>query len=242
MISLPKAKYQLVADEIRQRIIKQVYPAKTLIPDQNALAKEFKVSRMTVKKALDGLAREGLIYKRSGLGTYVLGNIPLKAANDSPADAFNGLTKQQGAKRVSSDVIQFDVTFPTADIQEKLHLDANEPVYEILRLRRLEGSPFILEHTFMPVALVPNLSQAILKKSIYDYIHQSLHLKFGGAYRKIHAALPTKNDIKYLQAAHNEPILEVEQIVWLNTGENIEYSTSRNLFNKRSYTILDINE
>ncbi|MDC4186673.1 GntR family transcriptional regulator [Loigolactobacillus coryniformis] len=180
-----------------------------------------------------------MIYKQSGLETYVLGDISIKAANDSPADAFNGLTEQQGAQRVSSQIIAFSVAFPDADLQAKLEIGANDPVYNILRL--LESEPFILEHTYMPVKLVPDLTEAILKKSIYKYIHQSLHLKFGGAYRKIHASLPTELDTEYLAAKENEPILEAEQIVWLTTGQNIEYSTSRNLFNKRSYTILDIN-
>ncbi|MFC6169830.1 GntR family transcriptional regulator [Loigolactobacillus jiayinensis] len=238
---MAKAKYQAVADEIRKRILSKIYPTKTLIPDQNTLAKEFGVSRMTVKKALDGIAREGLIYKQSGLGTYVLGDISIKTANDSPADAFNGLTEQQGAERVTSDVIDFSVAFATKDLQAKLDIGANDPVYNILRLRRLEGEPFILEHTFMPVKLVPDLTLSILKSSIYDYIHHELKLKFGGAYRKIHASLPTELDIAHLNATATEPILEVEQIVWLTTGQNIEYSTSRNLFNKRSYTVLDIN-
>ncbi|WP_369385898.1 GntR family transcriptional regulator [Lacticaseibacillus manihotivorans] len=43
-------KYQMIADEIRRRIHMNVYPAKSLIPDQNTLAKEFGVSRMTIKK------------------------------------------------------------------------------------------------------------------------------------------------------------------------------------------------
>lgn len=235
-------KYEYVADVIKQRIFDQTYPPKMLLPKQSEFAKEFDVSKITVKKALDGIAREGLIYKKSGLGTYVLGNTLINKRSDAPANAFNGLYNQQGADHVTSRAIKFSIDFPTADIQAKLGIEANEPVYNILRLRQLDGNPFILEHTYMPIKLVPDLSNEILEKSIYDYIHHVLKLQFGGAYRKIHANLPDANDIKYLNADKTTPILEVEQIVWLTNGKNIEYSTSRNLYDARSYTVVDLND
>ncbi|KRM86275.1 GntR family transcriptional regulator [Liquorilactobacillus vini] len=235
-------KYQFVAETIRQRILKGVYKAKSIMPDQNSLASEFNVSRLTVKKALDLLAHEGLIYKQSGLGTIVLGVIPIKAANDSPANAFDGLSQQHTGEKVESKIISFEVHFPNQDLQTKLDIKKDDPVYEIRRLRILNGDPLILEHTFMPVKLVPGLNEDILHKSVYGYLHQQLHLKFGGAYRKIRATLPDKLDIKYLQAQKNDPMLEFEEIVWLNNGENIEYATSRNRYDKRSYTVLDVND
>lgn len=233
-------KYQVIADEIRRRIHTNVYPAKSLIPDQNTLAKEFGVSRMTIKKALDGLATEGLIYKRSGLGTYVLGDISVHTS-DSPAERFDGLTQQEGVGHVTSSVIGFDVTMPSELVQKKLDIAADEPVYMIDRLRLVDKVPRVLEHTIFPLKLVPGLTHDILLGSIYDYIHQDLHLKFGGALRRINATLATDYDVAHLQATKGEPVLEVEQVVWLPTGENLEYSTSRNLASWRGYTVLDIN-
>ncbi|MHA3066865.1 GntR family transcriptional regulator [Lacticaseibacillus saniviri] len=235
-------KYQYVADTIRQRITTGAYSARTLLPDQNALATEFGVSRITIKKALDGIAREGLIYKKSGLGTYVLGETTLRDRDDSPANAFDGLSKQQGAERVSSQVIKFEVTFPNRMVQEQLALTAHEPVYEIERLRLLDGAPFILEHTFLPLRLVPDLSPEILAGSLYTFLHTELHLTFGGAYRSIHADMPNQLDVTYLNASATTPILETEQLIWLTNGQNIEYSTARNVYDKRSYTVLDVNE
>ena len=235
-------KYQVIANQIRERILSGVYPPKTMIPDQKQFAEEFDVSMITVKKALDGLAREGLIFKKSGLGTFVLGKIPLGDAADSPANAFDGLSAQQGADHVESVPLLFELAFPTAEIAEKLDCKTSEPIYDILRLRKLNGKPFILEHTYMPVRLVPDLTKEILTTSIYQYIHNDLKLVFGGAYRKIHASEPTELDQQYLDAGEHTPMLEVEQVVWLTNGENVEYSTSRNVFDQRSYTVIDVND
>ena len=61
-------KYKQILETIQKQIIDGKYPAGSMIPDQNTLARDFKTSRMTVKKALDMLAIEGFIYskKRSG--------------------------------------------------------------------------------------------------------------------------------------------------------------------------------
>jgi GntR family transcriptional regulator len=233
-------KYELIADIIKKRIINGNYQPNQLLPKQETIAKEFHVSRMTIKKAFDILAIEGLIYKQSGLGTYVMGNIPVMAREDLPANAHDGLTKQLGKERIKSRVIKFEVHFPNTDIQQKLRINAADPIYEILRLRIVDDQPYILEHTFMPIKLVPGLNEKIIEGSIYDYIRQNLKLKFGGAYRKIHADLPQDNDIAYLNAKKSDPILEVVQLVWLNNGKPIEYSASRNRYDKRNYTVLDI--
>ncbi|MDC7953117.1 UTRA domain-containing protein [Liquorilactobacillus mali] len=53
---------------------------------------------------------------------------------------------------------------------------------------------------------------------------------------------PEEYDKKYLNAKETDPMLEFEEIVWLNNGKNIEYATSRNRYDKRSYTVLDVND
>ncbi|MCT7690925.1 MAG: UTRA domain-containing protein, partial [Lactobacillus crispatus] len=100
---------------------------------------------------------------------------------------------------------------------------------------------YIIEHTYMPIKLVPELDEKILHASIYNYIHQKLHLKFGHAYRKIRAAKPNEYDKKFLDAKDDDPMLELEQIIWLTNGQPIEYSTSRNRYDTRDYVLLDNN-
>ena len=55
-------KYEEIANELRRRISDGDYTEGEILPDQIELAKEFDVSRMTLKKAIDIIAMEGLIY------------------------------------------------------------------------------------------------------------------------------------------------------------------------------------
>lgn len=234
---MSEAKYLKIARIIHDRIKDGTYQAQEPLPDQEALAQELGVSRLTVKKALDGLERKGLLYKQSGLGTFVLGEIPIQTSRDTSASEFSGLQEEIGKEKITSKIIDFSIEFPNEQIQKNLRLKGSDPVYDILRLRLLDGEPFVLEHTYMPVKLVPNLDENILKASIYNYIHQKLELKFGTAYRKIRASKATKWDQKYLEAKQDDPILELEQIIWLTNGQPIEYSTSRNRYDTRNYVV-----
>lgn len=119
-------------------------------------------------------------------------------------------------------------------------IDAEQPVYNIHRLRILDGEPYVLEHTFMPVHLVPGLKKEHLLASIYDHLHQELNVHFAGAYRAISADKSDEYDQQYLNCAENDPVLEVQQVVYLKDGQPIEYSSSRNRFDVRNYSVLDV--
>lgn len=220
---MKKAKYVEIAQEIEERIKSGQYKKQTALPDQESLAKEFNVSRLTIQKALDGLDRKGLVYKQSGMGTFVLGDIPFKDKKDAPVNAFIGLGNQMGKKNIKSQVLHYSVEFPDETVQEYLAINKAEPVYDIVRLRIYNDQPLTIEHTYMPVKLVSGLTEDVLHSSIYDYMHESLKLKFGHAYRWIKAVKADKNDEEYLNAKKDDPMLELEQVVWLVNGLPVEY-------------------
>ena len=67
-------KYEQIADVLRDRIERNIYPKDSLLPNQTEFVEEFKVSRVTIKKAINILVMEGLVYSQRGLGTRVLKN------------------------------------------------------------------------------------------------------------------------------------------------------------------------
>ncbi|SHE55657.1 GntR family transcriptional regulator [Atopostipes suicloacalis DSM 15692] len=231
-------KYEMIAGKIRQRIREEVYPVDSLIPDQVSLAKEFKVSRMTVKKAMDILELEGLILRKRGAGTFVK-KTALSEGLTASIMEYEGLTKQLANQEVKSQVISFKLDFPNELTQEKLMLDKHDPIYKIIRLRVVDDAPYILEHTIMNANLIPGINEDILHQSIYDYIHKELNLQFGGAHRIIQADKASEYDQKYLDCDEHDPILEIEQVVYLEDGTPFEYSRSRNKYNTRSYNVVD---
>lgn len=236
-----QTKYEKIASTIRERIKNGTYPVGSLLPNQTDLVLEFEVSRMTIKKAIDILRMEGLVYSQRGMGTKILDH-SFWDKDVSPIKEYDGLSYQMEKqnKKLESSVIKFDVVFPNKDIQKKLLLKAEQPIYKIIRLRILEGKPFVIEHTIMPCDLVPNLTTDILEKSVYAYLKGGLGLQFGGAYRTFQADRAEEYDKKYLGCDDSDPILEVQQVIYLKDGTPIEFSKSRNRYDTRSYSILDV--
>ena len=178
---------------------------------------------------------------RRGAGTKVLDH-SFWNKTTAPADQYRGMSFDlaDANQTLTSKVITFKVTFPSPEVKERLTLSAQQPVYEIIRLRIVDGVNSVLEHTYMPVNLAPGLTDEILEGSIYSYLKKERHLTFAGAFRNIQADKADKYDQEYLDCAPTDPVLEVEQVVYLDSGQPIEYSRSRNRYDRRGYTYLDV--
>ncbi len=234
------AKYEEIITILRNRIKNEYYPAGSLLPKQTDLAKEFTVSRMTIQKALDLLAQEGLISSKKGVGTTVLQHSFLKKGTSFVSE-YPGLSAEMenSDHKIKSVVIDFEVGFPNETIQDKLLLLPEEPIYKIVRLRMVDDEPFVLEYTYMPIKSVPNLTKKILENSIYHYLKNDLKIQITGAYRTIRADKSTPTDRKYLNCTEDDPILELRQIAYQKGGDPIEYSCTRNRFDIREYSFFD---
>ena len=80
----------------------------------------------------------------------------------------------------------------------------------------------------MPIGLIPGIKHAILEKSIYAYIQKELQLKIQSAHRTLRAVMPNDLEKEYLHIKDQVmPLLEVEQVAFLDDGRPFEYSISR---------------
>ncbi len=88
----PVPRYFQLADLFRQRIARGDWPEKHRLPTLEALAAEFSVARVTVRQAIDVLAREGLVSPQQGRGTFVSG-VPIKERFISVVTTLNELIR-----------------------------------------------------------------------------------------------------------------------------------------------------
>jgi GntR family transcriptional regulator len=225
------AKYKEVAEAIRKRVKEGVYPVDERLPDQHSLAEEFETSRVTVKKALDLLTAAGLVYSIQGSGTYVKKNALHHAHSSIQIGNNVGLTTTvKDELDLESKVLDFKVRFPDEEEQEVLMIHKETPVYHYERLRILEGQPYSLEHTVVPVEIIPGITEDILKDSVYKYIREELGIIFGDNRQTVRAAQPNQLDSKYLKCKETEPVLEVEKVMFLESGVPFEYSIVHHRF------------
>lgn len=234
-------KYEIISTEMRKRIKNKYYSIDQPIPDEISLANEFACSRMTMKRALDILVSEGLLYRKRGHGTFIV-----QTGRKNPnrinvgSDEELGLSELLKNKKVTSKVIKFDVQFPSEEVAEHLAIDTKTPVYYVVRVRLVEDEPYVIEKTYMPTKLIPRLNEEVIKGSIYSYIRDSLGLTIAGSHRKIRACKSDELDHAFLNCRSDDPILELEHVGYLNNGIPFEYSFSRHRYDKFEVTAVNL--
>lgn len=233
-------KYEEIAFDIQRKINNGEYRPNDQLPLEKEMCEQYKVSRITIKKAMDKLVMNGSVIKRRGAGTFVKDIDSNEVADISASGQFNGFSSTFAGKKITSKIIEFKVINPTEEVAKKLKMDVDEFVYYICRARYADDEPYVVEYTYMPINVIKGLKRCILEKSIYNYIEEELKFKIKSAHRTIRAIVPNEIEEKYLEINKGLPILEVEQIAFLDNGQPFEYSKSHHRGDKSEFKSVSV--
>lgn len=223
-------KYEIIAADIQSKIQSGEYKPEEKLPQEFELCRQYGTSRITVREAMDVLVNMGLIIKRRGSGTFVKAVSGGAAGQEgfSRSQQFNGFSKDMNGRKVSSKVHEFKLMRAPAKAAQQLQVPDTAFVCYICRTRLVEDKPYVVEYTWMPTDFITGITDQVVQGSIYSYIENDLKLKIKSAHRIARASLPTENEKKWLEISEPLiPILEVEQIAYLDDGRIFEYSLSR---------------
>ncbi|MBK7263820.1 MAG: GntR family transcriptional regulator [Rubrivivax sp.] len=142
----PFPKYLQVRQVLERRLASE-YELGQQIPTEQALRKEFGVSRGTVREAIHGLEADGIVQRRRP------GDIPDQAAGSAAIQKFTGLVEDLA--KLHSDtharVLSASVVKP---LPETRSVDrVGDEIFRIARLRYLDGHPLVLHEAYLPVVL-----------------------------------------------------------------------------------------
>jgi GntR family transcriptional regulator len=145
------ALYHRVYTILRERLHSGQYPAGQPLPGEIELAASFDVSRVTMRRALDELKREGLIERSRGRGSFP--RVPAPAAPVS--GTVSGLLDNIIAMGLKTHVriISLDLIEAPPDVAAEMGLAAGERVQKAVRVRSLDGAPLALMTTFVPASV-----------------------------------------------------------------------------------------
>lgn len=135
--------YQRVAETLRARVRDGVYLAGEHIPAAVELEKSFQVSNITIRKALELLAREGWIASRRGVGTVVLDPPASELVDIKISGNFTDWLDTASAKDYEIDqrVIAVDVLRCPPRIQKILKIGPASDVWRMQRIRFMHDVP-----------------------------------------------------------------------------------------------------
>ncbi|MFC0673879.1 GntR family transcriptional regulator [Brachybacterium hainanense] len=161
-------KYQRVREALRADVVHAA--AGTLIASEHELCALHGVSRITVRRAIDDLIRDGLLTRLHGRGTVVAGAAPVSAAERLDLRGFHRQKTDEG-HRVTSKVIAQGFVLASPEIARALALDPGSQLVRIDRVRSLDGTIDHLARTWMDGDRFADLvDQDFSDQSLYGYL------------------------------------------------------------------------
>ena len=155
------------------------------LPSEMALAKQWGVSRIVVRQALNDLTGEGLLVRRRALGTTVA---PPRRQVPILRDRLRGLTEDLAREglTVRSRVLSQGLVPAGGEAMHELQVEVETPLVEIRRLRSAQNTPIVIETTYHPYARFPDLLHIDLTdRSTYAILEQELRRAPGAVARPL---------------------------------------------------------
>lgn len=217
-----KPLYEQIKVLITQSLIGGEWRPGHLIPSEIDLAKRYKVSQGTVRKAIDSLASEHILIRRQGKGTFVAthdeDNIKLR---------FLRLTAANGQKEVlNNELISCTKAKADTRIANILGIKAGATLIEIKRLLAFSGRPLIYDFVSIPAAAFKGLNAQRIEVnngSLYSMYESEYGIRMVRAEERI-TAIGAEGDVaEALNLKVGTPLLSIERVSYTYGDKPMEW-------------------
>lgn len=211
--------YKQLEQKLRKAIEESALVPDQLLPAERDMAAELAVSRITVRKALEGLVNEGLLTRRQGAGTFVSTRVE---KNFSQLTSFSEEMAARGF-RARSKWLDRKLSDVTPEEVMNYGLSPGTKVYRFDRLRYADKAPMAIEYAIVPAFCLPSIE--VVKSSLYEALDQYGY-RPARALQRLRAILLNKDQAQLLDAAENDAGLLVERRGFLKDGRIVEIARS----------------
>lgn len=216
--------YHQIVENIRSLIQSGQLEAGEMIPSEWDLSEIYGVSRLTVRRAIDDLVRDGLLIRKHGVGTFVAHT---SVAQIYPSELSFTRNMEQIGRTPGSRVVSLETVPAALEIAQRLGVEAGDPVFELVRLRLADGLPLILETAYLSAVRFPNLAEADLTDaSLYNFLSTNHQVDITALDHVMDPTILTDREAALLEVEPGEPAILSEMIGLTADGTPVEYTWS----------------
>jgi len=218
------ALYYQIEAFLRRRIEAGEFAPGEQLPTEDELMEYFGVSRVTVRRALADLSDQGLLVRRAGKGTFVIG--PKVNQGLNVLISFTEQIRTIG-KTPSSRLLILDIRSASSEVQKALDLPVGSEVILMKRLRLADGEPIALEWIYLPYPLcAPVMAQDWTTLSAVAFLEQHFGCPMGFSDFVLEAKSANSEEAEMLGLSRGAPVLFVVNTDFMSNGQRACYGRS----------------
>lgn len=220
------SKHEYVKQHLQKEITEGNYEAGEKLPSEKRLCDYFKVSRVTVRHALQNLENDGLISRKQGVGAFV--NAQNMKSNLVRLTDFSEDMRLAGLES-SSRLIELKKVDPVKEINEVLDIRPDMKLIRVNRVRLGSGKPIAFDSTWLPPGYGQLLfDEDLTTQTIYNIIEEKYEIPILAGSYQITAVNASKYIAQHLELSQGDAVLEIDRCS-RTTGDKKVY------FQKRYY-------
>ena len=200
-------------------------PAGTRLPSEPELAKQLGVSRATLREAMRMFETRGLIRRRQGAGTFIVGQVPVIESGLEVLESLDKIAQRMGLE-ISMGAIAIERIPADEEYAAMLNVPLAAPLVRVSRIMRSNTRPVAyLIDTLSEDVLSPEELSANFSGSVLDYlIQRGDPLTVSRA--EISASGASANVAKMLEIQRGDVLLQFNAKLYTSAARMIDYSFS----------------
>jgi GntR family transcriptional regulator len=232
---LPVPLYHQLQEVVRAQIESGIRRPGEQLPTEDELARQFGVSKITVRQALQNLAHLKYITRRHGRGTFV-GH---KKFDHGPREllSFTEEMRRHGLE-ADSRILSQGTERAGASVAEALGVPERSLVFVLKRLRIAGGEPVTLQTAYIPAELAPAL-ELTPGASLYEVLQRDYNLYAARARETYQAVAADAASAELLGIAPGDPVLSAKRVTLLSNDKPFEFVQSV-IRGERSSIVLEL--
>jgi GntR family transcriptional regulator len=211
--------YKQLANDLRKIILDGQAVSGEAIPSERILREKTGASRVTVRKAIDQLITEGLLFRRRGSGTFISDRIE---HNGEDISGFTDEMRNLGADPSSIWLIKVHAE-ATVEEARVLNISEASQVCRLGRIRLSNDTPMGIENAIIPAEFLPDLDQ--VSDSLYHALHSNNCAPAHGL-QKVTASIASPTEAGLLSIKAGDAVLRIERYTFLQDNTPIEFTRS----------------
>ena len=215
--------YQKVDNIIRQCLIDNVWKPGDALPSEMQLADELDVSQGTVRKALNDMVTENLLFRRQGLGTFVSEHTERRALF-----LYFSIVGNDGSRLLpESNILSCEEKIPTPEEAEKLQLNQGDMIVQFRRIRFFNNAPTIVETISLPLEHFPGFGTDVEPpNNLFRFYQSAYGITVAKAEEHLKAVRASAEETDLLGIADGAPLLEIDRIAKMLDSRPVEWRVS----------------